>query len=239
MGIVKAKKYLGQHFLKDQNIARKITDSLLPLTTNVLEIGPGMGVLTQYLLKNNRFSVLAIDIDQESISYLHEAFPQQKKQIIYGDFLKMDLTLFQKEPFSIIGNLPYNISSQIFFRVIENRDYIPQVVCMIQKEVADRISASHGIEYLFTVNEQVFDPPPKVKSAVIRLTRNRREKLDCKEQLFFNVVKTGFNQRRKTLRNSLKPILPPEFTSDMLNLRPEQLSAEDFITLCKAIENNL
>ncbi len=255
MGIVKAKKYLGQHFLKDQNIARKITDSLLPLTANVLEIGPGMGVLTQYLLKNNRFSVLAIDIDQESISYLHEAFPQQKKQIIYGDFLKMDLTLFQKEPFSIIGNLPYNISSQIFFRVIENRDYIPQVVCMIQKEVADRISASHGnktygilsvflqtfyhIEYLFTVNEQVFDPPPKVKSAVIRLTRNRREKLDCKEQLFFNVVKTGFNQRRKTLRNSLKPILPPEFTSDMLNLRPEQLSAEDFITLCKAIENNL
>ncbi len=255
MGIVKAKKYLGQHFLKDQNIARKITDSLLPLTTNVLEIGPGMGVLTQYLLKNNRFSVLAIDIDQESISYLHEAFPQQKKQIIYGDFLKMDLTLFQKEPFSIIGNLPYNISSQIFFRVIENRDYIPQVVCMIQKEVADRISASHGnktygilsvflqtfyhIEYLFTVNEQVFDPPPKVKSAVIRLMRNRREKLDCKEQLFFNVVKTGFNQRRKTLRNSLKPILPPEFTSDMLNLRPEQLSAEDFITLCKAIENNL
>lgn len=198
---------------------------------------------------------MAIDIDQESISYLHEAFPQQKKQIIYGDFLKMDLTLFQKEPFSIIGNLPYNISSQIFFRVIENRDYIPQVVCMIQKEVADRISASHGnktygilsvflqtfyhIEYLFTVNEQVFDPPPKVKSAVIRLTRNRREKLDCKEQLFFNVVKTGFNQRRKTLRNSLKPILPPEFTSDMLNLRPEQLSAEDFITLCKAIENNL
>ncbi|WP_059025201.1 16S rRNA (adenine(1518)-N(6)/adenine(1519)-N(6))-dimethyltransferase RsmA [Gabonibacter massiliensis] len=255
MGIVKAKKYLGQHFLKDQNIARKITDSLLPLTANVLEIGPGMGILTQYLLKNNRFSVLAIDIDQESISYLHEAFPQQKKQIIYGDFLKMDLTLFQKEPFSIIGNLPYNISSQIFFRVIENRDYIPQVVCMIQKEVADRISASHGnktygilsvflqtfyhIEYLFTVNEQVFDPPPKVKSAVIRLTRNRREKLDCKEQLFFNVVKTGFNQRRKTLRNSLKPILPPEFTSDMLNLRPEQLSAEDFITLCKAIENNL
>lgn len=255
MGIVKAKKYLGQHFLKDQNIARKITDSLLPLTTNVLEIGPGMGVLTQYLLKNNQFSVLAIDIDQESISYLHEAFPQQKKQIIYGDFLKMDLTLFHKEPFSIIGNLPYNISSQIFFRVIENRDYIPQVVCMIQKEVADRISASHGnktygilsvflqtfyhIEYLFTVNEQVFDPPPKVKSAVIRLTRNRREKLDCKEQLFFNVVKTGFNQRRKTLRNSLKPILPPEFTSDMLNLRPEQLSAEDFITLCKAIENNL
>lgn len=255
MSIVKAKKYLGQHFLKDQNIARKITDSLLPITTNVLEIGPGMGVLTQYLLKDDRFSVLAIDIDQESVNYLHDTFPRQKEQIIYGDFLKTDLTLFYKEPFSIIGNLPYNISSQIFFRVIENRDCIPQVVCMIQKEVAERISASHGnktygilsvflqtfyhIEYLFTVNEQVFDPPPKVKSAVIRLTRNRREKLDCKEQLFFNVVKTGFNQRRKTLRNSLKPILPPEFTSDMLNLRPEQLSAEDFITLCKAIENNL
>ncbi len=252
MSIVKAKKYLGQHFLKDQNIARKITESLLPVTKGVLEIGPGMGVLTRYLFQDSRFDILAIDIDQESIDYLHEELPEHKNQIIYGDFLKSDIKNFYSEPFSIIGNLPYNISSQIFFRILENRDLIPQVVCMIQKEVAERISAPHGsktygilsvflqtfynIEYLFTVGEQVFDPPPKVKSAVIRLTRNKREQLDCNEKNFFNVVKSGFNQRRKTLRNSLKSIIPPDFTSETLSLRPEQLSVEDFITLCKEIE---
>ena len=252
MSIVKAKKYLGQHFLKDQNIARKITESLLPVTKGVLEIGPGMGVLTRYLFQDSRFDILAIDIDQESIDYLHEELPDHKNQIIYGDFLKSDIKNFYSEPFSIIGNLPYNISSQIFFRILENRDLIPQVVCMIQKEVAERISAPHGsktygilsvflqtfynIEYLFTVGEQVFDPPPKVKSAVIRLTRNKREQLDCNEKNFFNVVKSGFNQRRKTLRNSLKSIIPPDFTSETLSLRPEQLSVEDFITLCKEIE---
>lgn len=255
MSIVRAKKYLGQHFLKDQNIAFKITDSLLPLTKDLLEIGPGMGVLTRNLFKSKKFNVLAIDIDQESIDYLHNEFPDHKQQIIYGDFLKSDIRNFYAEPFSIIGNLPYNISSQIFFKVLENRDLIPQVICMIQKEVAERISAPHGnktygilsvflqtyydIEYLFTVGEQVFDPPPKVKSAVIRLIRNKREKLDCDEKLFFNVVKTGFNQRRKTLRNSLKAILPPDFTSDTLSLRPEQLSVEDFIALCKEINSNL
>lgn len=252
MSIVKAKKYLGQHFLKDQNIARKITESLLPVTKGVLEIGPGMGVLTRYLFQDSRFDILAIDIDQESIDYLHEELPDHKNQIIYGDFLKSDIKNFYSEPFSIIGNLPYNISSQIFFRILENRNLIPQVVCMIQKEVAERISAPHGsktygilsvflqtfynIEYLFTVGEQVFDPPPKVKSAVIRLTRNKREQLDCNEKIFFNVVKSGFNQRRKTLRNSLKSIIPPDFTSETLSLRPEQLSVEDFITLCKEIE---
>ena len=210
-----------------------------------------MGVLTRHLLRDTRFSVLAIDIDQESIEYLHAELPEHKEQIIYGDFLKSDIRNFYTEPFSIIGNLPYNISSQIFFRILENRDLIPQVVCMIQKEVAERLSAPHGsktygilsvflqtyydIEYLFTVGEQVFDPPPKVKSAVIRLTRNKREKLDCDEKLFFNIVKSGFNQRRKTLRNSLKSIIPPDFASETLSLRPEQLSVEDFITLCKEI----
>ena len=175
-----------------------------------------------------------------------------KEQIIYGDFLKADTRKFFPDPFSVIGNLPYNISSQIFFRVIQNRDIIPQVVCMIQKEVAERISAPCGnktygilsvllqtyydIEYLFTVNEQVFDPPPKVKSAVIRLVRNRRQALPCGEGLFFNVVKTGFNQRRKTLRNSLKSLLPDDFASEKLTLRPEQLSVEDFIALCQEIE---
>ena len=252
MNNVRAKKYLGQHFLKDQNIARKITDSLLPLTKGVLEIGPGTGVLTRLLFERPDFSVLAIDIDKESIDYLHSELPAHKEQIIYGDFLKADTRKFFPDPFSVIGNLPYNISSQIFFRVIQNRDIIPQVVCMIQKEVAERVSAPCGnktygilsvllqtyydIEYLFTVNEQVFDPPPKVKSAVIRFVRNRRQALPCGEGLFFNVVKTGFNQRRKTLRNSLKSLLPDDFASEKLALRPEQLSVEDFIALCQEIE---
>lgn len=254
MSIVKAKKYLGQHFLKDTNIARKITDSLLPLTHNVLEIGAGMGVLTRQLFHKTEFSVTAIDIDKESIDYLHSEFPEHKQQIIYGDFLKANIKDIYTEPFSIIGNLPYNISSQIFFRIIANRDMVRQVVCMIQKEVAERISASCGtktygilsvflqtyydIEYLFTVNEQVFDPPPKVKSAVIRMLRNKRESLPCETQLFFNVVKTSFNQRRKTLRNSLKALLPPAFESDKLGLRPEQLNVDEFINLCQDIEHH-
>lgn len=252
MSIVKAKKSLGQHFLKDQNIARKITDSLLPLTQEVLEIGPGMGVLTRHLFEKTEFSIRAIDVDHESIAYLHAELPTHKEQILYGDFLKMDIGQYYSTPFSIIGNLPYNISSQIFFRIIEKRDLVKQVVCMIQKEVAERISASHGnktygilsvflqayyrIEYLFTVSEKVFDPPPKVKSAVIRLQRNEREKLDCDEKLFFNVVKTGFNQRRKTLRNSIRSLLPSGFDSDYLNQRPEQLSVDDFIGLCKELQ---
>lgn len=251
MSIVKAKKSLGQHFLKDQNIARKITDSLLPLNRDVLEIGPGMGVLTRHLFNNPAFSVRAIDIDRESVEYLHQELPEHKEQVIYGDFLKTDIPQFYTAPFSVIGNLPYNISSQIFFKIIENRNLVTQVVCMIQKEVADRIAAPHGnktygilsvflqafyhIEYLFTVSEKVFDPPPKVKSAVVRLLRNDRETLGCDEKLFFNVVKTGFNQRRKTLRNSIRGLLPPGFDSDYLNLRPEQLSVEDFIALCNEI----
>lgn len=252
MSIVRAKKNLGQHFLKDKNIARKITDSLHPLTTDVLEIGPGMGVLTVFLFEKETFNTKAIDIDRESIAYLHEAFPDQKERIIYGDFLKTDIKELFQTPFSVIGNLPYNISSQIFFKVLEYRDQIPQVVCMIQKEVAERISAPHGkktygilsvllqtfyrIEYLFTVNENVFDPPPKVKSAVIRLTRNERTELECNEKFFFRVVKAAFNQRRKTMRNSLKQLLPVGFNSDYLNLRPEQMSVEDFLTLTQLIQ---
>ncbi|MGL5684043.1 MAG: 16S rRNA (adenine(1518)-N(6)/adenine(1519)-N(6))-dimethyltransferase RsmA [Marinifilaceae bacterium] len=252
MSLVRAKKSLGQHFLIDQNIAKKITDSLLPLTKEVLEIGPGMGVLTQYLFEKPEFHVTAIDIDRESIEYLHKEYPSKQDQIIYGDFLKTDIDGMYPEKFSIIGNLPYNISSQIFFRVIEKRDQVVQVVSMIQKEVAERISSSHGckaygilsvflqayynIEYLFTVGEKVFNPPPKVKSAVIRLVRNERKELGCDDKLFFLVVKSGFNQRRKTLRNSLKQITPPDFNSDYLTLRPEQLSVDDFITLCQQIE---
>lgn len=252
MSLVKAKKSLGQHFLKDQNIARKITDSLLPVTRDVLEIGPGMGVLTRHLLANPAFSVRAVDIDRESVEYLHAALPEHRERILYGDFLKMDITELYREPFSVIGNLPYNISSQIFFRVIENRALVRQVVCMIQKEVAERISAPYGnktygilsvllqtfydIEYLFTVGEKVFDPPPKVKSAVIRLTRNKREDLGCSEKLFFGIVKNGFNQRRKTLRNSIRGLLPPGFDSNYLNMRPEQLNIPDFLQLCQEIE---
>lgn len=252
MSIVRAKKSLGQHFLRDQNIARKITDSLLPVTRDVLEIGPGMGVLTRHLFVNPAFSVRAIDIDQESIDYLHTELPEYKDRILYGDFLKTDISAFYQEPFSVIGNLPYNISSQIFFRIIENRDLVVQAVCMIQKEVAERIAAIHGnktygilsvflqtfyqIEYLFTVGEKVFDPPPKVKSAVIRLTRNERKDLGCDEKLFFDVVKTGFNQRRKTLRNSIRGLLPEGFGSDYLNQRPEQLSISNFLQLCSEIQ---
>lgn len=252
MSIVRAKKSLGQHFLRDQNIARKITESLLPVTDEVLEIGPGMGVLTRILLASPSFSVRAIDIDRESIEYLHTELPEHKDRILYGDFLKMDITELYQKPFSVIGNLPYNISSQIFFRIIENRELVSQVVCMIQKEVAERISAPHGnktygilsvflqtfynIEYLFTVGEKVFDPPPKVKSAVIRLTRNDRKELGCDKKLFFQVVKTGFNQRRKTLRNSIRGLLPPGFESDYLSLRPEQLSVTDFLQLCAELQ---
>lgn len=252
MSIVRAKKSLGQHFLRDQNIARKITESLLPTTREVLEIGPGMGVLTRHLLTNPNFSVHAIDIDRESIEYLHSELPEHRERILYGDFLKMDITELYKEPFSVIGNLPYNISSQIFFRIIENRQLVTQVVCMIQKEVAERIAAPHGnksygilsvflqtfydIEYLFTVGEKVFDPPPKVKSAVIRLTRNERQELGCDEKLFFNVVKAGFNQRRKTLRNSIRGLIPPGYESDYLNMRPEQLDIDAFLQLCKELQ---
>lgn len=252
MTYVKAKKALGQHFLKDQNIARKIVGSLkIDGKSQVLEIGPGMGVLTQYLLENSDLDVNVIEIDRDSVVYLEEHFPALNNKIIEGDFLKMDISETFKGPYAIIGNFPYNISSQIFFNVLENRDLVPQVVGMIQKEVAERIAAPPGsktygilsvllqafysIEYLFTVQPQVFAPTPKVKSAVIRLLRNEVKELGCDEKLFFNVVKTSFNQRRKTLHNSLKGLMRTSSNDPIFQSRPERLSVEDFVRLTNII----
>jgi len=251
MNFVRPKKNLGQHFLTDLNIARKIVDSLSADISDILEIGPGMGVLTQFLLQRPELNVHVIEIDTESVDYLKHHF--STLQNIYSeDFLKADITTRFPGKFNIIGNFPYNISSQIFFRILEFRNRIPETVGMVQKEVAERIASSHGtkaygitsvllqaffdIEYLFTVPETVFNPPPKVKSAVIRLKRNQVEELPCNEDLFIKVVKAAFNQRRKMLRNSLREMgveLPPEFAEK----RPEQLSVNDFIVLTCTIEN--
>lgn len=254
MGYVRAKKNLGQHFLKDLNIAKKIVASMTAEgVSKVLEIGPGMGVLTQYLLKEEAYETHVVEIDRESVAYLNENFPQLSDRIIGHDFLKYDLSKLFSEPFAIIGNFPYNISSQIFFKVLDNRDQIPEVVGMIQKEVAERMAAVPGnktygilsvlmqafydIEYLFTVSETVFDPPPRVKSAVIRMVRNTTDSLACDERLFFRVVKSGFNQRRKTLRNSLKSVLGDlKLDDDIMAQRPEQLSVEQFVYLTNKIE---
>ncbi|MFV0378883.1 MAG: 16S rRNA (adenine(1518)-N(6)/adenine(1519)-N(6))-dimethyltransferase RsmA [Mangrovibacterium sp.] len=254
MTTVRAKKNLGQHFLKDQNIARKIVDSLQATNLReVLEIGPGMGVLTQYLLQKEGYRTSVVEIDTESVEYLHRHFPQLTDRIISKDFLKLDLNQLFTEKFAIIGNFPYNISSQIFFKVLEHKNQVPEVVGMIQKEVAERLAEGPGtktygilsvllqayydIDYLFTVHEQVFNPPPKVKSAVIRLTRNQREKLDCDETLFVQLVKASFNQRRKTLRNSLKQFLtdPALKANELFDLRPERLSVADFENLTRLI----
>ena len=244
---VRAKKSLGQHFLTDQSIASRIVDALQG--SDVLEVGPGMGVLTQYLLNKN---LKVVEIDKESVVYLKKHYPALGVGLIEGDFLKMNLSGLFPGQFSIIGNFPYNISSQIFFKILEYRDLVPEVVCMIQKEVAERIAEKPGtktygilsvflqawydIEYLFTVGPGAFNPPPKVHSAVIRLTRNSRTSLGCDEKLFRSVVKTAFGQRRKTLRNSLKPLVQQAqgtgITSDpIFDLRPERLSVEDFIAL--------
>lgn len=249
---VQPKKRLGQHFLNDKNIAQKITDSLLLIVPDVLEIGPGTGVLTDYLLKKEDFRLIAVDADRESVEFLHRKYPEHREKIILGDFLRLNTDIYFPEKFSVIGNLPYNISSQIFFKIIENRNNIPQVVCMIQKEVAERIASPAGskrygilsvflqtyynIEYLFTVHENVFSPPPKVKSGVIRLIRNSRKSVECDENLFFRVVKTAFNQRRKTLRNALRQLLPPDFDSPYMNMRAERLDTDDFIRLTSDIE---
>jgi 16S rRNA (adenine1518-N6/adenine1519-N6)-dimethyltransferase len=256
MTIVKAKKNLGQHFLKDKNIARKIVDSLQQnQIRDVLEIGPGMGVLTEFLLHKENYRTTVVEIDRESVSYLKVHFPQLGEHIIEGDFLKLNLKEYFHDPFAVIGNFPYNISSQIFFHLLEYRDQVPEVVCMLQKEVAERLSAGPGsktygilsvilqtyyhIEYLFTVPEQVFIPPPKVKSAVIRLSRNTREKPDCNELLFVKVIKTSFNQRRKMLRNSLKVFLMNEEVKkqDIFSKRPEQLSVPEFEYLTRLIDS--
>ncbi len=256
MPSVRPKKSLGQHFLTDQNTAKAIVDALTgprkadaaPLP--VLEVGPGMGVLTQYLLQRPEIDLTAVEIDQESIDYLHKQFPQLEGRLLQEDFLKMDLGKAFDTPFHVIGNFPYNISSQIFFKILEHRDLIPEVVCMIQKEVADRIAEKPGsktygilsvllqawydIEYLFPVGSGAFAPPPKVMSAVIRLRRNSRQTLDCDEALFKTIVKQAFNQRRKTLRNSLKTLITDKglCSSDtVFDLRPERLGVEDFIAL--------
>ena len=218
---VRAKKALGQHFLTDQSIAKNIVGALEG--RQALEVGPGMGVLTQYLLPRPELALKVVEIDGESVVYLRKHYPKLGDNLIEGDFLKMDLDDIFEGEYSVIGNFPYNISSQIFFKILEHRDRIPEVVCMIQKEVAERIAEKPGtktygilsvflqawydIEYLFTVGSGAFNPPPKVQSAVIRLTRNSRTSLGCDEKLFRTVVKTAFGQRRKTLRNSLKPLL--------------------------------
>lgn len=252
---VKPKKSLGQHFLKDLDIARQIADTVSAYKgMPVLEVGPGMGVLTQFLLEAGQ-DLTVVELDRESVEYLNEHFPQLQGRIIGEDFLKLDLaTLFPGE-FCVIGNYPYNISSQIFFKVVDYKDRIPCCSGMIQKEVAERMAAAPGsktygilsvllqawydIEYLLTVPEHVFNPPPKVKSAVIRMTRNSTTQLGCDETLFKRVVKTGFNQRRKTLRNSLKPLLGKEneiFDDPIFDKRPEQLSVQQFIELTNRIE---
>ena len=254
MGKVRAKKHLGQHFLNDLNIAQKIADSLQHQEyKQVLEIGPGMGVLTQFLLQKDN-EVFVIEIDTESVVYLKTHFPQLNNHIIEGDFLKLPLNEIFKEPFALIGNFPYNISSQILFKALEHKDIIPEIAGMFQKEVAERLASQPGnknygiisvllqayydVEYLFTVNEDVFTPPPKVKSGVIRLIRKENQTLDCDEKLFRRVVKTAFNQRRKTLRNALKSInlVDEKKAEPYLGLRAENLSVDDFIQLTQSFE---
>ncbi|MBQ3673825.1 MAG: 16S rRNA (adenine(1518)-N(6)/adenine(1519)-N(6))-dimethyltransferase RsmA [Paludibacteraceae bacterium] len=283
---VHAKKFLGQHFLTDLNVARKIAETIIspqvaylqplpegkgdisfagtPEKIQVIEVGPGMGVLTQFLLKDPNIQLTAIELDRESVAYLREWYPEL--HLVEGDFLKIDLnTIVPEGEFNIIGNYPYNISSQIFFKVLEYKDRIPVCSGMIQKEVAERLASKPGkkaygilsvllqayydIEYLFTVDEYVFNPPPKVKSAVIRMTRNRRRRLECDEALFKTIVKTAFNQRRKQMRNSLKGLIgaspqpSPEGKGEKENRlewfmtrRPEQLSVEEFIELTQLVE---
>lgn len=270
MKSVRPKKQLGQHFLTDQDVARRIADTVdacpaLP----ILEVGPGMGVLTQYLLPKGR-PVKVVEIDTESVAYLKENMPQLGENILGDDFLRMPLDqVFGGQPFVLTGNYPYNISSQIFFRMLEYRDLIPCCTGMIQREVAQRMAAGPGsrtygilsvllqawysVEYLFTVDEHVFCPPPKVKSAVIRLTRNEVSSLPYNEVLFRRVVKTTFNQRRKTLRNNIRPLLaqidneqrekgmqPKDHTEwlaqELFQKRPEQLSVQDFISLTLSLQ---
>jgi len=253
--MVRPKKHLGQHFLTDNNIAQAIVDCLDSEYSDVCEVGPGTGVLTTPLLKKEYIKKLKlIEVDKESIDYLQDKFNDNRLSIFEADFLRMNIDDIFLSKFALIGNFPYNISSQIFFKVLENRDRIPLVVGMIQKEVAERIASPHGnktygilsvllqswydIEYCFTVNENVFRPPPRVKSAVIRFRRNATQKLDCDEKLFFTTVKTAFNHRRKTLRNALRPLLPDIQQSDhpFFSLRAEQLSPAQFVELTQVVQ---
>ncbi len=257
MSKVRAKKHLGQHFLCDLQVAERIASSLTGFgdTRKLLEIGPGMGVLTDYLLEKP-WELTLIEIDSESVSYLREKYAGRALTILEGDFLASQYRSLYEAPYAIIGNFPYNISSQIFFKVLEERHQVMEVVGMLQKEVAERItspkgSKTYGIlsvllqafymaEYLFTVPPDVFDPPPKVTSAVIRLKRNSVQELPCNEKLFFRLVKQAFHTRRKTLRNALKPMgLSEEFRSmELLDLRAEQLGVDDFVYLTQKLESS-
>lgn len=251
---IRAKKHLGQHFLNDENIANNIVMALLEKDAKnaVIEIGPGTGVLTQFLLPQIE-NFYALDVDQESVDFLKSKYPARAAKIMFADFLDTDLVKLAGNKFNVIGNFPYNISSQIMFKVLEEREHVDYVVGMFQKEVAERLAEKPGtktygilsvllqayyeIEYLFTVHENVFTPPPKVKSAVIRLTRNAVKKLDCDEVLFKSIVKTTFNQRRKTIRNSIKPILKDQkIEHPLMDKRPEQLSVAQFVELTKVVE---
>ena len=254
---VKAKKHLGQHFLKDENIAKKIADTLTQENyKNVLEIGPGMGVLTKYLIDKD-LDVIAMELDQESVNYLNEHYKNKNLKVIPADFLKFDLSnFFNGKSYAITGNFPYNISTQIVFKTLEWRDQIPEFTGMFQKEVAKRICENEGsktygimsvlvqafydVEYLFTVPPSVFNPPPKVDSGVLRLIRKENYTLPCNEKMLFKVVKTAFQQRRKTLRNSLKVFnLSDKLKEDAIfGQRPEQLSVAEFIMLTQKLEND-
>lgn len=258
MSLVRAKKHLGQHFLTDKNIAAKIVESLRTdgRFTQVLEVGPGMGVLSDFLLQKPDYQTHLIDIDTESYEFLKKKYRQLGDRLINDDFLEMDFSKFFTGPLAVIGNFPYNISSQILFKVLDNRQQVVEVVGMFQKEVAERCTAKAGskeygilsvflqayykVEYLFTVKAGVFNPPPKVLSAVIRLTRNEVEALNCDEKLFWQVVKAGFNQRRKTLRNALSSLINKEkmTTEPLLELRAERLTVPDFIDLTNKISAN-
>lgn len=253
-GPVRAKKHLGQHFLTDENIARNTVDALLKKdrTTAIVEVGPGTGVLTQFLI-NEVHHFFALDVDTESVDYLKTKYPGKKDQILFSDFLEADLSAIAGSKYNVIGNFPYNISSQIMFRILENKNQVDYVVGMFQREVALRIAEKPGskvygilsvllqafydIEYLFTVNANVFNPPPKVQSAVIRLTRNNVQHLDCDEVLFKKIIKTTFNQRRKTIRNSIRSLYNNNaVTHPLFDKRPEQLSVAQFVELTKFVQ---
>ena len=255
MNEVRPKKSLGQHFLTDQSIAQRIVEQLSPDLESVIEVGAGTGVLTQYMVNEIMDKFYVIEIDTESIDYLKENFPMLGNHLIHGDFLRADLNQYGKQNMGIIGNFPYNISSQIFFQVLKHKDLVVEVVGMVQKEMAERMAAKEGsktygilsvlmqawydIDYLFTVHENVFNPPPKVKSAVIKMRRNATTDLGCDEKLFVTIVKQAFNQRRKTMRNSLRSLLSHEIIeNEVFNKRPEQLSVKEFIDLTNLIGEN-
>lgn len=255
MSTVRAKKHLGQHFLNDKNAAQKIVDALDPSLgfTQVLEVGPGMGVLSDFLLEKTAYETWLIDVDDESIAYLADKYPQLEHRLIHGDFLTLDFEKHFGEKMAIIGNFPYNISSQILFKILDERHRVVQMTGMFQKEVAERCVAKPGskeygilsvflqayydVQYLFTVKAGAFNPPPKVLSGVMKMTRNARVTLDCDEKLFWRVVKASFNQRRKTLRNSLSAVIPKERMSEnpLYDLRAERLSVQDFELLTREI----